>query len=202
MSRAHPTLLVLILCGVGACPEQDPSVDVPPSSLSHTQPVWADVVLQFSNGAMPTNCVGNGFPQCQNPPVPQMGPCANFPALGENDGTSWPIPHAGSIEVGFLCDTIIEVGFDPSNDMDGRSVDFVVWGNATPDSIPVVEVGDDGTQYDAVNFWPKNPDGSYVVNGGFQLETALRTSARFVRISNMGQGTINVDAVESVPRLF
>jgi hypothetical protein len=153
---------------------------------------------------MTKSCIAAGIPQCDSA-MPQAS-CMGDPVLnvlGESDGVTFEVKGSSRVELGYLCDTIIEVGVDLTNDMGGRSVDFVVWGMATPDSIPVVEVGDDGVNYQSVNFWPKNPNGTYVPNGGFELEVANRASARFVRISNSAQvGSIFVDAVESVPRLF
>jgi hypothetical protein len=203
MPRAHPIALALLLCGVGACPDPNPDIIVPSDNPTNDQPLFADVVLEFTAGPMTTNCVTAGVPQCGQPD-PQTGACASFAALGENDGNAFTVGGSGRLEVGFSCNTIIEVGFDPSSDMDGRSTDLVIWGTASPDSMPVISVGDDGTNYATLNPWPKDQGGNYVQNGGFQLEAASppRASARFVLISNSSeQGSILVDAVEAVPRL-
>jgi hypothetical protein len=202
MSRAHLIALVFLLCGAGACPDENPDVVVPPNNPTHDQPLFADIVLGYTVGSATTSCIAAGVPQCGST-MPQAS-CQSDPVLnvlGENDGVSYEVKTNSRVELGFLCDSIIEVGVDTTTDMQGRSVDFVVWGMATTDSIPVVEVGDDGVNYVSVNFWPKNMDGTYVLNGGFELEVASRASARFVRISNTAaQGSIFVDAVEAVPR--
>jgi hypothetical protein len=197
---ALPALLLAVLgAGVvatGGCVVSPPNVNVPTSDGGAHANVYADLVISESTQATTMSCLGSGgIPVCTTPAMPQGGPCAGNPALGMPDGQSFDVQPLGSLELGFLCSLIISQTLAP----DGTLMpDFIVYGTADQGASPAVEVSLDGTTYVSVNPWAS-------ANGQarFELQAAMLTQARFVRISETaGGGQIHIDALEAVEGLL
>ena len=194
-SSFYAQWVALLLAG---CPVGEPMVMPPDQTLDTSVSRWADGVLAITAGSVTMSCTEDGVPTCGTNPQPQPGDCGMNPALGPNDGMSFMIQPLGNIQLGFFCSTIVEVGVMPG--ATGASDDFVIWGSVVGNARPVVEVGEDGSSYTAVNYWPQQ-NGTYVTNPGFQLEVPMYEAARFVRISEgSGEGMLQIDAVEARPR--
>ncbi len=181
--------------GAGGCTVGPPDLMNPGDREPRTTSIYADVILSIGTKTDLTAC-SEGLPVCKpDEPIVQTGPCANIPVLGKNDMTRFTLGPIGRIELGFLCDAIVEVGTTT-----GPSNDFTVWAQVTPGAEPVVEVSLDGTQYVTLNPW-RQSNGVYADNPGFQLEAEKLYAARFVRITNAStKGTIELDAVEALPQ--
>lgn len=183
---------LLATLAFAACTVAEPPVIVPVDRDQGTGPFFADVILGVSVGSNTQSCISGGVPVCGSNPAPQSGPCADNPALGATDGKTYDIVPLGRLELGFLCHTIREVGGTM------LSNDFVIHGSVEGSVQPIVEVSVDGSDYVAVNYWPKL-NNAFVADAGFQLEVPMWSAARFVRISlGAGTGVIHVDAIEAL----
>jgi len=192
-TRFSSALALVAALAFAACTVDDPHVIVPPDRDQGTGPFFADVILGISVGSTTTSCITGGVPVCGTD-APQTGMCADNPALGPPDGNTFDIMPLGRLELGFLCNTIREVGGTM------LSNDFVIHGSVEGTVQPIVEVSIDGSSYVAVNYWPRPmPNGPFLTDPGFQLEVPMWSAARFVRISlGAGTGVIHVDAVEAL----
>lgn len=167
-------------------------------------PTYADIVLAVGTITATTSCFGTGgVPACTMPEMPQTGACASNPALGMPDGVTYDLAPFGRIELGFLCSAIVArpLGLNDAG-MLGLQPDFIIYGSVDPGATPAVQVSTDGSAYVSVNPWAES-DGAFVTNPAFQLQAALLTSARFVRISNTsGTGVVHIDALEALMGLI
>jgi hypothetical protein len=184
-----------LLASAGACEPEDPVVNNPGDRPARTTSIYADIIISINSGGNVTSCV-DGIPGCKdNKPVSQTGECAGNPALGKPDGKAFVLGPGDTLEFGILCDAIVEIG-----GTNGASDDFKLWATATGGAQPVVEVSLDGTNFVVTSPWPNPQNKGFVDNPGFQLEAALLTSARFVRVSNpSSKGMVSIDALEAFP---
>lgn len=198
------TTLALTSLTLSACQLRDPVVNTPDDRPLPNRSVFADVVLQITRDGATTPCTEDGgIPICGTAPRPQGSLCENNPALGQPDGVFFDLGPGDVIDLGFLCNFIVEVGLDvdPVTKESIPSPDFRIIGRVEDGARPVVEVSLDGTTYVAVDPWAfVGKTTTYAEDPGFLLEFPMLPEARFVRITeNAGRGRIRIDAIEAFP---
>ena len=183
---------------LGGCPTTDPVVINPGDTNTPKGPFYADTVLALrSGGDEPTLC-----DQIQRKcPTAQGGECGSNLALGEPDDMGYTVAANSSFDVGFMCSIgIREIGGTAASAT--ASDDFVVIAKSIDaNAFPVVQVSNDGTNYDTLNPWPKDKtDGVYLLMAGFKLESQGLINVRYVRIAETSnKGSFSVDAVKALP---
>ncbi|MCH7510785.1 MAG: hypothetical protein IIB19_00300 [Chloroflexi bacterium] len=114
----------------------------------------------------------------------QTGNCANHAVLGAPDGRVFDLVGGAQIELGFLCQPIIDRA--PNSDL---SPDFRVVGTFSGPGNAIVSVSVDGSNYIVLDtFLSDNQD--------FDLANESLEFVKFVRIANSGSATLALDAIE------
>ena len=162
-----------------ACTQAGPPV--PGASYQRSQ-VFADTVLAYSEGGDLKTC-SLGAPDCNGNTGPTCGPQT---VLGPADGNTFSLEAMGRLELGVLCDAIIENGGLDSQD-------FRIVANVPPGGEAVVEVSFEGNTFYTLTTLSSS-------NQTFDLAFATDAIqvARYVRISDLGDGGIEIDAIESL----
>jgi hypothetical protein len=178
-------LLLALVCAAAlcACEAENPDVMDPGSDGLDAGNAYADFVTAFSEGGEATTC-SDSIPVCGT-----AATCGPAEVLGGPDGAGYAIQPQGSIEVGFLCNLIIEQGLSE--------------GGARTDDFNVYTLGGEGSGNVTVSF----DGGTWTTMGsldttagsqGFDLDYENLEVARFVRITNTGSVALTVDAIEAL----
>jgi hypothetical protein len=138
----------------------------------------ADTILSFSQNGVTQTCAF--ATNCSDPP-PACGPTE---VLGPEDGLIYQLAPGEILEVGFRCSAIIEVG-------GVGSPDFTVVGTVNADGRALLEVGEQGDDYETLT--PMT-----VSNYGPDLGEIQRTTIRFLRLTNAGSSPIALDAIVAI----
>lgn len=163
---------------------QPPDVGPQPSQLADAGgPAYVDVVISFTQDGVPVTCTETVAPICQEP----SGPCANHAVLGAPDGQTFPLQGAAQLEVGFLCNPIVDRA--PNSEL---SPDFKVWGTIDSGTGGVVSVSEDGSNYIVLDNFIRDDQSFDLSNRGLDY-------VRFVRISSESGASLRIDAIEVLP---
>lgn len=169
-------LLALALMGCGI---KSPSVE-DPGAVTDAGQLFADVVLSYTVGGEPQACT-EGIPPCDGA---EAEPCGPTEVLGAPDDVTFELEAGGRLDLGFRCTSVVERG-------GASSPDVAIWATVPEDANAVVEVSEDGANYEP---W----DELTMSNQSLDLATIDRTYARFIRIADRGGGGILIDAVQAL----
>ena len=175
-------MTVVAVLGVPAC---DTSPPTPPSKSPLADagaPAYADLIVSYSENGIAETCTESIPSICQV----QEGPCAGHPVLGAPDSVTHQLVDEDTIEVGFLCNPIIDRAVDSNLSPDFRVLAVVQQGQA------VVSASQDGSTFFALG--NLNTD-----NQSFDLANEQLDFARFVQIAGEPGAVIVIDAVEVIP---
>jgi hypothetical protein len=173
--------LVLVLLVAGGCESTSPDPPELGEGDANVGSAYADLVLAFSESGAVTSC-GETIPECGTPAT-----CGPIQVLGANDTQTYSLAAQGSIELAFLCDTILE---NVSND-GSETVDFRIWATVPSGASAVVEVSHHGSTNVSL-------DTQTATDQGFDLARASLGLARFVRVSHDSGEPILIDAIEAL----
>jgi hypothetical protein len=171
-------MLILCLC---ACEAEPPPVDpIPMSQVDAGSGGFVDLVVSFEEAGAPVTCTDAIGSIC----AVQTGTCANHAVLGPPDARSFDLIGGTQIELGFLCQPIVDRA--PNSDL---SPDFRVVGSFAGTGNAVVSVSADGSDYIVL-------DTFFSDNQEFDLANESLDFVKFVRIANSGSATLSIDAIE------
>lgn len=171
-------MLALCLC---ACEAAPPDVaPIPSGSADAGIQGFVDLVVSYDNAGNPVTCTEEVAGLCRV----QTGVCADHAVLGAPDGRSFDLEGGSQIELGFLCQPIVDRA--PSSNL---SSDFRVVGTFAGIGNAVVSVSEDGSTYIVLNTFLSD-------NQEFDLAIERLEFVKFVRISNIGSAVLSIDAVE------
>lgn len=195
----------MLVGAAAACTVGPPNVNPPNQDLGFDAFIgtaFADSVMAYIQGGNTVSCV-TGNPDCVTTMI-QTGDCGDNEAVGPMDGKTWQLNDGDSITLGFRCSSITEVGF-MVGDGGGAipSPDFQIFGTSTVPSSTVVAVSVDDMNFYTVNTWGKlgsttDPTFDLMYTTQATSMPMPLTLARYVRISQVGSGTAQIDAVESL----
>ncbi|MCP4448413.1 MAG: hypothetical protein GY811_24185 [Myxococcales bacterium] len=174
------------LCALAtlACTAQSPYVEPQPSRFPDAGgPAYVDLVVSYSQDGVPVTCTDSLAPVCQA----QEGACGDHAVLGAPDGQSFSMQGASQLEVGFLCQPIVDRA--PNSDL---SPDFVIWGNVESGSGAVVSVSEDGSNFVVLDSFVSDDQ-------SFDLSSGDLEYVRFVRIASQSGAALSIDAIEALP---
>ncbi len=167
-----------------SCTAQPPDVEPQPSRLADAgASTFVDLVVSYTEDGNPVTCTDSLAPVCQT----QSGICSNHPLLGPPDEQSFSLVGPGQIEVGFLCQPIIDRA--PDSDL---SPDFRIVGSIESGSGGIVSVSEDGSTYIVLDNLIRDNQAFDLANRGLQF-------ARFVRVAVEAGASIRIDAIEALP---
>ncbi len=176
--------LTVCASAIVACTAQPPDVEPRPSAIADAgASAFVDLVVSYTQDGVPVTCTDELAPICQAP----SGACSNHEALGPPDGRSIVLPNAAQLEVGFLCQPIVDRA--PNSDL---SPDFVVWGTVDSGSGAVVSVSEDGSEFIVLDHLLSDNQSFDLANRGLEY-------ARFVRIVTESGSQVSIDAIEALP---
>ena len=171
-------MLTLCLC---ACEATPPEVDpIPSASADAGAQGFVDLVVSYDNAGTPVTCTEAVGSICSV----QTGPCADHAVLGAPDGQSFDLQSGSQIEVGFLCQPIVDRA--PNSDL---SPDFQVVGTFAGTGNAVVSVSEDGSTFIVLDTFLRD-------NQQFDLANESLDFVKFVRIANSGSAVLSIDAIE------
>ncbi len=172
--------LVLALC-LCACEVQPPEVDrIPTGTTDAGLGGFVDLIVSFDEAGSPVTCTDTIGSICSV----QGGTCADHAVLGAPDGRSFDLSGGSQIEVGFLCQPIIDRA--PNSDL---SPDFRVVSTFVGVGAAIVSVSVDGSTYIVLDTFLRD-------NQEFDLANESLDFVKFVRITNSGSSTLSIDAIE------
>lgn len=169
---------------LGACDATPPEVDpIPVGNADASTPGYVDLIVSYTEGGSPVTCSESVGALCSV----QTGPCADHAVLGAPDGTSFSLESNGQLEVGFLCQPIVDrsVGSD-------LTPDFRLVGTLDGGSGAVLSVSEDGSSYTVLDTIVRDNQEFDLANEGLEL-------VRFVRIANQSSTALSIDAIEVLP---
>lgn len=175
----HLAVAVLL----GGCTAEAPDVEVEPPSAADAGAVFADTIITFGDTDSQENCTTE-LPACDE----TASDCGPTEVLGAPDGVSYTLPESGRLEVAFRCSSITETGGE------GVTPELEILSTVPEGSSAVVEVSFDGNTYSTL-FNLDTSDQQFDLASGAPAEM---TVIRFVRISDQGQGGIEIDAIGSI----
>jgi hypothetical protein len=181
--RVRALLIAALALAAAGCTAEAPMVVTPPDTMTDGGRMFADAVIAITRGDQVMSCV-DGLPTCGS--GPQTGSCAMNPAVGPNDGVYYDLGAQGRIELALLCGAIVEHGGGAT-----ESADFKIWSKVAASANAVVEVSRDGSIYVQLDYL--NSD-----NKTFSLQRSGFSEVRFVRISDIAGGGVQIDAVEAL----
>jgi hypothetical protein len=117
----------------------------------------------------------------------QTGACADHPVLGPPDGRSFVLEGNGQIELGFLCQPIVDRASNSN-----LTADFRLVGTLDAGSGAVLSVSEDGSDYVVLDTVVSDNQEFDLANEGLEL-------VRFVRIATASGTTLSIDAIEVLP---
>jgi hypothetical protein len=165
---------------------EPPTVDTPPDvTQSDGGHAFADTVIAIGTSSGVMACVDSAA-SCGTG-AQAMGACGDNAALGPNDGKLFDLGTGGRIELAFLCSAILETG----SRIGAESPDFKIWSTLASNAKAVVEVSFDGSSYQQLDYLATS-------NQSFALERSGLQQVRFVRISDIAGGGVQIDAVEAL----
>ncbi len=174
------------LCCVAClgCTAQPPDVGPQPSKLADAgEPGFVDLVISYTENGNPVTCTDSIAPLCQT----QSGACSNHPVLGAPDNQRFTLVGPGQIEVGFLCQPIVDRA--PNSDL---SPDFRIVSTIESGSGGIVSVSEDGSTYLVLDNLIRDDQSFDLSNRGLEY-------ARFVRIAVEAGTSLSIDAIEALP---
>jgi hypothetical protein len=184
--RVRRLIHVVALCCVASlnCTAQPPDVEPQPSKLTDAGgSAFVDLVLSYTESGNPVTCTDSIAPVCQT----QTGDCSDHPVLGAPDSQSFSLVGPGQIEVGFLCQPIVDRA--PNSEL---SPDFRVWATIESGTGAIVSVSEDGSNYVVLDNLIRNDQTFDLANRGLEY-------ARFLRIAVEAGATLQIDSIEALP---
>jgi hypothetical protein len=171
-------MLSLCLC---ACEAESPEVDPIPSGTPDAgSPGFVDLIVSYDEAGTPITCTESVGAICSI----QGGICADHAVLGAPDGISFDLAAGSQIEVGFLCQPIIDKA--PNSDL---SPDFRVVSTFAGVGSAIVSVSEDGSTFIVLDTFLRDNQEFDLANEGLEF-------VKFVRIANSGSATLSIDAIE------
>lgn len=143
---------------------------------------YVDQVITYTQDGVPVTCTEELAPVCQAPTG-----CPDHEVLGAPDGRTLTLDNGAQLEVGFLCDPIVDRA--PNSDF---SPDFIIWATIEQGPGAIVSVSEDGTDYVIL-------DNLISDDQRFDLGIRGYEYARFVQIVAEPGTTVLVDAIEVLP---
>ena len=176
--------LLIALGATGACEAVPPDVGPMPSDLVDAGgPGYVDLVVSFTDNGSLTTCADTTPTICEQ----QTGPCATHPVLGVPDGVTHSMQANDVLEVGFLCNPILDRTVNSE-----ITADFRVWSTVSGPGGAIVSVSQDGSRYfDLGNLSSDDRE--------FFLDNEQLEFVRFVRITAAAGDTLSIDAIEAYP---
>ena len=166
------------------CTAQEPNVGPQPNPFADAGgPGFVDLVLSYTEGGNPVTCTDSIAPVCQT----QVGICSNHPVLGAPDDQRFSLVGPGQIEVGFLCQPIVDRA--PNSEL---TPDFRVWATIESGIGAIVSVSGDGTEYVVLDDMIRDDQTFDLSNRGLEY-------ARFVRLAVPAGVTLQIDSIEVLP---
>ncbi len=166
------------------CTAQPPDVEPQPSKLADAgSSAFADLIVSYTEAGNPITCTDSLAPVCQT----QTGVCSNHPVLGAADNQSFSLVGPGQIEVGFLCQPIVDRA--PNSEL---SPDFRILGTIDSGSGAIVSVSENGSDYFVLDNWTRDDQSFDLSNRGLEY-------ARFVRVAAELGASVSIDAIEALP---
>ncbi len=134
----------------------------------------ADTILAFPEGGVTQTCQ---VPLSCVDPAPACGP---MQVLGPEDGLVFELVPGATLEVGFRCSAVLEVG-------GLNSVDLRIAGTVPAGGQANLEVSEDGVEYRSLR-------PMMVSNYGADLGDIEHDRIRYIRLTNASQVAISIDA--------
>lgn len=174
-------MLTLCLC---ACEAVPPEVDPIPSGTPDAGGGgFVDLVVSYDDASGTVTCTADTGAIC----TPQTGVCADHAILGAPDGRSFDLLGGSQIELGFLCQPIVDRA--PNSEL---SPDFRVVGSFAGTGNAIVSVSEDGSNYTLIDTFLRDDQEFDLANQGLEF-------VKFLRIANTGSATLSIDAIEVLP---
>jgi hypothetical protein len=174
-------ILVLLTLCICACDAQPPAVDpIPTGQADAGGSGYVDLIVSYDEAGTTVTCTEAVGSICSV----QTGPCAGHPVLGAPDGSTFDLSSGSQIELGFLCQPIVDRA--PNSDL---SPDFRVVATFAGVGNAIVSVSEDGSNYTVLDTFTRD-------NQEFDLATESLEFVKFVRIANSGSATLSIDAIE------
>lgn len=171
-------MLSMCLC---ACEAKSPEVDpIPTGTTDAGGAGFVDLIVSFDEAGSPVTCTESVGAICSV----QGGICADHAVLGAPDGISFDLTSGSQIEVGFLCQPIVDRA--PNSDL---SPDFRVVSTFDGIGAAIVSVSEDGSTFTVLDTFLRD-------NQEFDLANERLDFVKFVRIANSGSSTLSIDAIE------
>ncbi len=171
-------MLSLSFC---ACEAAPPEVDpIPSGNADAGSPGYVDLVVSYVEAGTPITCTDTIGGIC----AVQAGVCADHAVLGAPDGRSFDLTSGSQIEVGFLCQPIVDRA--PNSDL---SPDFRVVSSFAGVGNAIVSVSEDGSNFTVLDTFSSDNQEFDLANEGLEF-------VKFVRIANSGSSTLSIDAIE------
>jgi hypothetical protein len=172
-------MLVLSLSLAG-CEATPPEVDpIPSSNADAGVPSYVDFVVSYTEAGSPVTCSESVGNLC----TVQTGSCANHAVLGAPDGRSFDLEGGGQLEVGFLCQPIVDRAPNSNLSPDFRVVGTLSGGGG------ILSVSVDGSAYTVLDTIVRDNQEFDLANEGLEF-------VRFVRIASESGATLSIDAIE------
>lgn len=163
-----------------ACEATSPQVDpIVTGTADAGAPGYVDLVVSYTEAGGLVTCTESVSNICTT----QTGACANHAVLGAPDGRNFELQSGGQIEVGFLCQPIVDRAINSELSHDFRFVGSVTSGQA------VLSVSSDGSNYVVLDSIVRD-------NQEFDLANESLDFVRFVRITADGGAALSIDAIE------
>jgi hypothetical protein len=173
--------LAMLALVLWACDATPPEVDPIPSGTPDAGSAgYVDLIVSYTENGSPITCSESVGALCSV----QTGPCADHAALGAPDGRTYQLEGNGQIELGFLCQPIVDRA-EGSN----LTADFRLVGTLDSGTGAVLSVSEDGTSYQVLDTVVSDNQEFDLANEGLEL-------VRFVRIAGQGGATLSIDAIE------
>ena len=171
---------MLALC-LWACEAAPPEVDpIVSDSADAGTPGYVDLVVSYTEAGSPVTCTESVSALCSA----QTGACANHPVLGAPDGRHFDLQGSEQLEVGFLCQPIVDRA--PNSDL---SPDFRIVGSVSGTGGAVLSVSSNGSEYVVLDTVLRD-------NQEFDLANKGLDFVRFVRIAAESGAALSIDAIE------
>lgn len=172
---------MLSFCLLG-CEAIPPDVAPIGSGSDAGGPGFVDLIVSYTEAGSPVTCTDSVSDLC----TLQTGPCSNHPVLGAPDGNHFELQGGGQLEVGFLCQPIVDRA--PNSDL---SPDFRIVGTLSGTGGAVISVSQDGSEFTVLDTVVRD-------NQEFDLATEGLEFIRFVRIASTSGSAMSIDAIEGL----
>jgi hypothetical protein len=182
---APPVCLIACVAGAlgalhgcrSASPPELPGLDAAPGTADAGNAGWADTIVAVVAAGATLACTQE-LPACGTP----ASGCGADAALGPADGQAFALAPNASLLVAFRCASILDHG--------GAGADLTVWTDVPAGGAGVVEVSPDGDSFATVGALTGSDPSFSIAGTGASVE-------RFVRVSNVGEVDLPLDAIEA-----